>query len=203
MRWRIVFGALICAGFVAPAPAVAQSADPFQWDRRGFAGQSVRTRPRPELDPLGIHEGSFRFYPSLEIGRRYEDNVFRSPSNEKGALVATFAPKMRLKSEFSNHSIDLTAEAKVHRYATQSAEDRAEFRFAAKGRYDIARDINVSGGASLSRQYERRSSPDQGGSGALTIGWTSSGMSNSCAMSSISGSNATSCGARVLSFRLT
>jgi len=159
----LLFG-LIGAALAMPMVAAAQSADPFQWDRREFTGQSVRTRPRPELDPLGIRVGSFRFYPSLGIGGRYEDNVFRSPSNEKADLVATFAPKMRLNSEFSNHSIELTAEAKAHSYATQSAEDRAEFRFAAKGRYDVARGINISGGASLARQYESRTSPDQGGS---------------------------------------
>jgi len=89
MVWRLLFIGLLGAALAMPMAVVAQSADPFQWDRREFAGQSVRTRPRPELDPLGIRVGSFRFYPSLEIGGRYEDNVFRSPSNEKGDLVTT------------------------------------------------------------------------------------------------------------------
>ena len=89
MVWRLLSIGLLGAALAMPMAAVAQSADPFQWDRREFAGQSVRTRPRPELDPLGIRVGSFRFYPILEIGGRYEDNVFRSPSNEKGDLVAT------------------------------------------------------------------------------------------------------------------
>ena len=87
MVWRLLFIGLLGAALAMPMAVVAQSADPFQWDRREFAGQSVRTRPRPELDPLGIRVGSFRFYPILEIGGRYEDNVFRSPSNEKGDLV--------------------------------------------------------------------------------------------------------------------
>jgi hypothetical protein len=81
MVWRLLSIGLISAALGMPLAAVGQSADPFQWDRREFTGQSVRTRPRPELDPLGIRVGSFRFYPSLEIGGRYEDNVFRSPSN--------------------------------------------------------------------------------------------------------------------------
>ena len=65
----LLFG-LIGAALAMPMVAAAQSADPFQWDRREFTGQSVRTRPRPELDPLGIRVGSFRFYPSLGIGGR-------------------------------------------------------------------------------------------------------------------------------------
>lgn len=163
MKTAFAISGFMAAFVLATPPAFAQSHDPFQWDRRQTDGESVRGRQRPALDPLGIRVGSFRFYPSLEIGGAYEDNVFRTPNNEKGDLKATFAPKMQLRSDFSNHSIRLTAEAKAHRYATQSSENRAEFRFAAQGRYDIQRGTNVSAGASLARRYENRSSPDQGG----------------------------------------
>lgn len=146
-----------------PENALAQNYDPFEWDKNASDGETVLNRKRPALDPLGIRVGAFRIYPSLEVGGRYEDNVFRSPSNEKSDVAATFAPKMRLQSDFSNHSVQLTAEAKVYRYGRHSSEDRAEFSFGAKGRLDIDRDSHINASASLARRYENRSSPDQGG----------------------------------------
>jgi hypothetical protein len=160
-RLPVIIG-LALAVFVRPA-AEAQSADPFQWSRANPIGQTVANRPRPELDPLGIRAGSFRFYPSLTVETEYEDNVFRSERDRVGDLAITAAPRMTLKSDWNNHALEITADAALRRQVTESSLDRNDFGIEAKGRLDIRRDASISSSASLRRRHESLTSPDAGG----------------------------------------
>ena len=38
--------------------------------------ETVVTRERPELDPLGMHAGGFLIFPALALEELYEDNIF-------------------------------------------------------------------------------------------------------------------------------
>jgi hypothetical protein len=114
MHWRSVFIALLALTF-SPTFVAAQTVDPFQWERPNPQGQSVLSRPRPELDPLGIRVGGFRFHPSLSVSGGYEDNVFRSTSNKKDDISLVTSPRLHLESERRNHALEVTADAAIHR----------------------------------------------------------------------------------------
>lgn len=158
MYWRPALIALLASSF-APTFVLAQTVDPFQWARPNPQGQSVVNRPRPELNPLGIRVGGFRFYPSLSVSGQYEDDVFRSANNEKGDVSLVTSPRLHLESEWRNHALEVTADAAIHRYATESSEDREDFKWGVKGRVDVNRDASIAGAASLSRRHENRVSP--------------------------------------------
>ena len=155
--------AVLTALVLAPAHASAQNADPFRWSRPDPEGQTVRNRARPELDPLGVRVGSFRFFPSLELGVDYDDNVFRSAGNRKGDLAVIAHPRFRLQSEFANHSIVAEADVSTRRHFTHTSESREEFGLRAAGRLDLTRDSNVTASARVRRSHESRVSPDSGG----------------------------------------
>ncbi len=153
--------ALLLAG-VSIDDAAAQPADPFAWPRANPEGQSVRNRPRPELDPLGVRVGTFRFYPSLDVEAHYEDNVFRSASNERGDFSALIRPRFRLESDWPVHALALEAEASARQYADETSENRETFKVGASGRLDLIRDASLTGRASYARDHESRVSPDSG-----------------------------------------
>src|SRR3546814_18048169 len=54
----------------APRAGVAQEVD----ERK----ITVATRPKPELDPIGVRIGSFLLYPSIDLGLEFDDNVYRT-----------------------------------------------------------------------------------------------------------------------------
>ena len=67
----------------APRPPVAPTVPELRPEPFGYylqRGQSVTERPRPELDPLGIHAGGFFIYPRAELDQVYNDNIYATPA---------------------------------------------------------------------------------------------------------------------------
>jgi hypothetical protein len=83
---------MIAAG--APA-AHAQGQSAFQRDRN----VTVRDRPRPNYDALGLRAGSFLIFPKIEASEAHEDNVFAEETNEKSDWVTSVAPSVRVESQ--------------------------------------------------------------------------------------------------------
>ena len=69
-----------CAIVAAAAPASAQ----YHERNRNV---SVRERPQPGYDPIGIPIGAFRGYATLPIGVLYTDNVFATPDGEEDMII--------------------------------------------------------------------------------------------------------------------
>src|SRR4051812_21342077 len=68
---------------VPPVSPLAPSQRPETFGYYLERGQTVTDRPRPELDPLGVHLGTFFLYPRLELDELFNDNIFATRSGKQ------------------------------------------------------------------------------------------------------------------------
>jgi hypothetical protein len=144
-----------------PAVALAQSGDSMGGDNSLFdrgRNVSVRERPRPDFDALGIRAGAFLVYPKVEASIAYEDNIFASETNEESDTVSSIAPSIGVTSQWSRHQLDAFARANVYRYADFNAQDSETYSVGASGRLDVLRGTSLRGGVSHDYTVESRSS---------------------------------------------
>lgn len=129
-------------------------------DARIPRGETVLSRERPELNPLGARVGTFIVYPSLELEERYDDNIFANDDGEQGDFITRVSPRLSLRSDWNNHALRFDADADVGRHLDETDEDFEDYSAAISGRVDIRRDTQVRLHAGYANRHERRSSPD-------------------------------------------
>lgn len=140
------------AALAVPSLADAQSSE--------SRTSTVADRPRPELDPLGIRQGSFLLYPSIDLTSEYNDNVFATNTNEIDDVIFTVSPGLRVTSDWSNHLLQFQGSGDLVRYMDNEKEDHDDFSLRANGRLDIQRDTNASSALSYQKLAEDRGSVD-------------------------------------------
>lgn len=149
------FVSLFAASLIVFAPFQAAAQDNDQ-DRN----TSVRNRPRPEYDPVGVRLGGFDLNASLDLAATSTDNLFAEETGEDEDTFLTLSPYARLSSHWSRHSVSAEAGASFSSYNDFSSED-AETGFGAlHGRFDIGSNTNVYGNARLAHEVEPRTDPD-------------------------------------------
>lgn len=116
------------------------------------------TRQHPELQPLGIHAGTFDLGPRLDEALGYDTNA--SPaSRRRGSWLTTTAPLLTAASDRSGDAIGATAAAQDSRYLTTPAQNRTDVTLAAASRLDIGND-RLTLAASHVEQHEDRTGID-------------------------------------------
>jgi hypothetical protein len=166
-RYAIAALAALNAVLLASVTALAQV--PPRTPQEGYdpeplepgADDTVRGRPRPDYDPLGLRVGGFFLYPRASVSGLYRDNIFYRSANEESDFVSVFTPELRLRSNWNAHALNLFADANVVRYADNSDENHTEGRAGFDGRIDVTRSTAVLGNFAYARLAEERSSPDQ------------------------------------------
>jgi hypothetical protein len=141
--------------------AMAQSGDSMKGDESLFdrgRNVSVRERPRPEFDALGIRAGSFLVYPKVEAAVAYEDNIFALENLEVEDTIYSFAPSVTATSQWSRHQLDAFARANIYRYADFNGQNAETYSLGASGRLDVVRGTALRGGISHDYLVEPRSS---------------------------------------------
>lgn len=126
-------------------------------------GQTVTDRPRPEYDPLGIHAGSYFFFPRAEVGEMYNDNIFATSGDKKSDLITILAPSFDLLSNFPRNALNVHGGASIGTYASHSHENYQDAFGTADGRYDITTGDHLTGALGVHRLHEDRTSPDAPG----------------------------------------
>jgi hypothetical protein len=160
MRPRGIELAVFLLPCFAAGPAPAQSPE------------TVATRKRPEIDPLGLRLGAFRLDASVAGGYLYNDNVFAIDANEVDDNVLAIRPEVVLASDWSRHALRIGADADLARYDQYDSEDYDDTHVFADGRVDLGRG-SLSGALGYSDLHEPRSSPDdRGGDEPTTYGLT-------------------------------
>lgn len=120
-------------------------------------------------EPLGIRAGSFLIYPTLSVSEAYDDNVFATKNDTDDDLITLISPQVRAESNFSRHSLGLTAGSDVAFHVSETDEDYQDFFVAGDGRLDITRRNFVDAEATLARGHQDRDDPeDSGDRGQLT-----------------------------------
>lgn len=127
-------------------------------------GQSVGERARPASEQqIGMRLGSFQLMPSLVVGEKFDDNVFRTENREKSDLISTIAPTIRLKSDWGRHALNFQTGGEFGFFVDNNSENYKEFNAGVDGRVDIARESSVDLAFKYERLHEDRSSPDSPG----------------------------------------
>jgi hypothetical protein len=143
--------ALAATGWVGlSASARAQDDDNFSRDRN----VSVRDRPKPEYDPIGIPLGGFRLYPELDLSAEYSDNVFGTQTNKQADTLYHVAGQLDLRSQWANHALDLAIASPSTFYSKNNAANFTDATAHAYGRLDVYRDFNVHGTADYGDLHE-------------------------------------------------
>jgi hypothetical protein len=143
-----------------PVAPTAPSQRPEDFGRFLERGQSVLERPRPEYDPLGIRLGSFFLYPKAELNELYNDNIFATRRAKKDDFITVLSPVLDLRSNWSNHELDVRGGASVGTYAKNPGENYGDYFVQSQGRLDITRYLAALGGAKYEHLHEERDSPD-------------------------------------------
>ena len=144
----------LLTGSMGASGALAQGA----FDRSQTVG--VMERPHPEYDAQGLRAGTFLVYPKLQVGADRKSNVYATETNEIADTVYTAKPSVAIQSQWSSHSLSLTADADVLRYSKLKTENTTAYQATVAGRVDVQRDANISGSVALGRGFEPRTSPN-------------------------------------------
>ena len=129
-------------------------------DEELLLGNTVVSRQRPELDPLGARLGSFLLLPRLTLGLQYDDNIFATDFFVESDVITLINPAVRLESNWNNHALGIFADLENGRYADFSNENYEDYNLIANGRIDISARNRLSGDLRYSKLHEPRTSPD-------------------------------------------
>jgi hypothetical protein len=109
----------------------------------------------------GLSVGPFRFQPSLIISETHDDNIFATRLLKKDDFITTVSPSFMVKSEWSQHQLNLDASADIDYYSQNDSENTQDYQFGGDGRFDITEQSNVFGGGRFKQEHEDRESVDE------------------------------------------
>jgi hypothetical protein len=106
---------------------------------------SVRQRPRPEYDAIGLQVGGFMVYPKTVVGLAYDDNIFAVQKGALGDEIFTVAPEVDFQSTWSRNA--LSGYARISRdqnfrFATESA---TQYGAGINGKYEFGQSYLTGG----------------------------------------------------------
>ena len=134
-----------------------------------YPGQTVIQRPRPELDPLGMHIGDYFWFSRAELDEAYNSNIFATPGATTSDLITVLAPAFDLLSSFGRHALDLRAGAVSQFYTSNSAQNTQDGFASINGRLDVTGTSSLYGGARAAHLHIPRTSPDSPGNAAEPV----------------------------------
>lgn len=124
---------------------------------------SVRQRPHPGYEALGLPAGPFMVWPKITATVEQTDNIFVTATDEQSDTIWRLNPEVGLTSNWSRHQLDAYARASINRYSEFSSEDTEDYSVGAQGRVAVARAAHIDAGADWSRLTEpRTAAPSQG-----------------------------------------
>jgi len=125
-----------------------------------YKPETVTSRERPEVAPLGARAGAFRLYPSLTLSEKYNDNIFAANDNEESDFITLIKPALNIESLWGRHFLSLHTDATLGRYSDNGSEAFDDYSAGFDGVIEINHAQNISGGYNYSHEHENRFSPD-------------------------------------------
>lgn len=142
-------GIVVCAAALGGiADAKAQIAEPQR-------GETVLTRPRPEVDPLGVRLGSFLMFPRVSVTEEYNDNIFATDDDETDDFITIIEPRLSLESDWSRHALNFGAGIEAGLHADNQSQNYVDADATLDGRLDITRDQAIRGSLGYARRHEQ------------------------------------------------
>lgn len=147
------FVSLVAAGLMASLPvhAMAQEVDD---------SVSVRERPRPEYDPLGMRLGGFNLHAQLNLGLASTDNLFATETAEQDDTIMRLGVDAQLRSDWSRHGVQIDAGYGSTHHDNFDSEDAQTSYIGAAGRLDVGSRSQINARARFTDDVEPRTDPD-------------------------------------------
>lgn len=117
-------------------------------------GVTVTSRLHPELDPLGLHEGPWQFWPRLDESMGYTTNALPGVFHH-GGWEAITAPSLRLASSLPGQSLGAAVTFQNTSYLSLPAQDRSDGSASAGWRLDMGPDQFSLAAAYLAQHEDR------------------------------------------------
>ncbi len=157
MSWRGALATAMFAGGGLPSVAIAQGlvvqpAIPQGFDRE--RNVSVLSRSRPSYTPLGIRQGGLIFYPRLETGGGATSNAYLTEQNRVEAAFVSVEPSLRMTSDWSRHSLELSASGAARNYIGESRRNERTWDLGGAGEVELGRAVKISGELRASQGIE-------------------------------------------------
>jgi hypothetical protein len=130
---------------------------------------TVRDRPRPDYEALGIKAGGFTVYPRVTGSVEYNDNIYANDVLVESDTIWRVKPEVAARSNWSRHALNAFASASINRYTDFETENTEEYTLGVNGRLDIVRGSNITGSAQYQKLTEPRTSPQSPVSSAKPI----------------------------------
>lgn len=151
---------LVAASLMAivPANSLAQTVPYYQdYDQ----DVSVRNRPRPEYDPMGMRLGGFDLNAQLDLSVTSTDNLFADvDALAEDDIYFDVSPYARLASHWSRHAVGVEAGANFRMHEEFSSEDAETYFTRGFGRLDIGSNSSLTGNLGFAHVVEPRTDPD-------------------------------------------
>ena len=119
-------------------------------------------REAENYEARGVRIGSFLLFPALELDEALNDNVFAvsAGSGPTASFLQIIKPSAELRSNWSNHMLNLTARGNIGFYTAAPAQNYQDVSIGADGRFDIQRNWNTYGGMWFNRRHEDPGTPN-------------------------------------------
>jgi hypothetical protein len=153
---RILTSAAVAAALMAAVPVVSMAQDlgsNFKRDKN----TSVRQRPRPDYEAIGMKAGGFTLYPRVTVEAVHDDNIYAVATGEQSDVIWRVKPEVAARSNWSRHALGAFASASVNRYADFDTENTEEYTLGVNGRLDVERGSYVSASVQWQALTEPRS----------------------------------------------
>ena len=124
---------------------------------------TVSSRPRPELEPLGLRLGSFLVHSYVGFSPQFDDNVYATDAPREADLISVFSPALVARTNGTRHSVRLSAGADLGRFRELSAENYDDWRVSADGLIDRTPGSRILLGGAFAKLHQPRDSPDDAG----------------------------------------
>ncbi len=133
---------------------------------------TVQNRERPEYDPVGGRIGTYFFYPTVESGLVFDDNILSRNTNKKSSLVQETKGRLFVRSDMPRHKLDFEFGVDNYVYFGHHNENHIDFYGGSIWRFDIDRSFNIAGTAYAARLHEARGSAEAPGTADEPVPYT-------------------------------
>ena len=131
-----------CAVLALAATAPAFAADNPARSKSGtdipVLGPRVETPPRALITPSEADYSLMTLTLGAQTGLDYNSNIYRASRGEESDIIATFSPKLNLRSHFEKHRLDFSLTPEAGHYFADGKNDYLDWDTRARGRYDVS-----------------------------------------------------------------
>lgn len=121
---------------------------------------SILDQARFKYSSYGLRTGSFIFSPGITVSETYDDNVYKTNTNERSDFITLIRPSFSGISDFDLHEVAFRTTGSFGRYADNDSEDFDDFTVDGSFRLDLDYETYLRYSGSYRKTHESRESED-------------------------------------------